>query len=363
MLILAVFVPFAFVLARRYRFRQSIPLIVVGFSFALPFAWNGYSLEQVAVKAVAQIEVPANFVLVDGKDLGYPTLGRGFITPQRLDAINSFRAALDTLRKPGETYFDLTNSSGMHLMLNLRYPSPYPYFLAVTAAIQERIIKRLSIEKPAVVWVAPAMDFDRGVASLRAYRVYRWFVMQGYRYVNVGNYGFLLSAERYQERFPSFGTKPQVSEGLVSVFHRPELDSLPIAWGKSFDRLSALVEQQALAFSSVENPKKDGNTRVFDIVLEKELEGKSSDYLLLKFDIGASQHPTFKAILRWKDAEGAYEKSQGFRFSISAGTLVVPLASDPRWLLGRVKNVQLKVLGIGSRVNFRLQEIAALRLK
>jgi hypothetical protein len=363
MLVLAFFIPFAFALAKRFRLKTCIPVVFIGFSLSIPFTLSNFSLTEIANKTVAKVNVPADYVLVDGAQEGMPLIGRQFVLANQLAEIRNFKETLFDLMTSEKEYFDLTNYSAMHLIMNLEYPSPYPYFLAVNTAIQQRVVERLKLEKPAVIWVAPAFELDFGVASLRAYRVYRWLLLNGYKFISTGAYGFLLSPERFNQLYPQEVNSTQLTDGLVKVFYRPELKNLPIAWGKSFLSLQSLVNERKLAFSSSDASAEYKNAKAIEVSLNQSLIGRDCDYLMIDISVKDARHRKSKASLQWKEQDQEFTPERSFNLNISAGKLILPLASDPRWLLGKPKDFRLIITGSGKKSIWKVESISALSLK
>jgi hypothetical protein len=363
MLVLAFFIPVAFALAKRFRLRNCIPVVFFGFSLSIPFTLSNFNLNVIADKTLAKVGIPADYVLVDGAQEGMPLIGRQFVLASQLASIRNFKETLFNLMTSEKEYFDLTNYSAMHLIMNLEYPSPYPFFLAVNTAIQERVVERLKLEKPAVIWVAPAFELDFGVASLRAYRVYRWLLLNGYKFISTGAYGFLLSPKRFNQLYPQEANSTQLTDGLIKVFYRPELKNLPIAWGKTFLSLQSLVNERKLDFSAKDISVDDNNAKTIELSLEQSLIGKDCDYLMIDISVKDARYRKSKASIQWKEQDQEFTPERSFNLNISKGKLILPLASDPRWLLGKAKDFRLIITGSGKKSIWKIESISALSLK
>ncbi len=357
MLMLSFFIPYTFILGKKFKLKNILPVIIVGFAISIPYFYKAYGCADIINKTIYRPVLPANYVLLDDKE-SYPELGKLFVSNARLAEIQSFKDAVSGLLDKGETYFDFTNNSVFHLILNLEYPSIYPFFSAVNRQIQNRIIEKIKKDPPSVVWIAPAIEFDRGAASLRAYRIYRWFLTNDYRYVKRGIYSFLVSPQKYTQLSLNDYNKDLIPNELLEIYFRPALDYVPNAWGRSFESLIKLVD--------VQNPQhliSQENSRSIKITFKSELSGKDADYLLLDISKNLPVKNEILAKLSWIEEGEIFSNDKYFNFSLKAGKLIIPVGSDPRWLLGNPKELLLTILNPRKKIIWKVEEVRILKLK
>ncbi len=373
MLELAFFLPLAFALIFRRSGQIALPSLFVGFLVGIPLWEHSYSLDRVAASASAEIEVPTNFRYVKGADQGLPALGNGFITQEKLAEIESLHHVIAPMLKEGETYFDLTNRSLFYRAFNLKYPSPYPGVHAVNALIQDRIVKRLEAESPPLCFIAPMMEIDKSSAGLRSYRVYRWFILKGYRLYERAGFSFLVRPDRFEELAPDHKVTAEELDRMAQIFLHTALEKVPRAWGKSLDTLLRLVNSRDLAFARL-NPIAQkklnegwleviGRPSSFDIRLEQPLDGSLADYLLLNFERSTSGKKKVPLVVFYRSEGESFDIKRSYKFDLSPGPQVVPVGADPRWLLHKVSELRFEMHGEVTGARWRLRSVKALQIK
>ncbi|MCO6430298.1 MAG: hypothetical protein J5J00_05505 [Deltaproteobacteria bacterium] len=372
-LTLAIFIPVTFAFAARHLSWLPFPAILAGLCAGIPMAFNGDTPRSIGITSVQQVGVPPEFERSNPNDSVTPGLDLVFMPPGKLLQIKNFRAALDTFLMPGETFVDFANRGIFHFIFNLPYPAPYPFVHAVNSAIQTRMIQRLEKENPVVVWLSPAYEIDRGPPSLRAYRLWRWLMLRGYRYKNILGFGFLVRPDRLLEKFPNENLD-RLPTGLLADAVRPQLDGLPKAWGRSYELLRSKVSEQDLAFTTNTSPdtvldndgfftpgsKKSSLSLIFDV----PLIGSDADYLLLELEGKGSPAPRTAMQLSWTDASQQTALSnQNFRFRAAPGTLIIPVGHHPAWLLGRPALLTFSFPRARQDLKWKIKRVAALKLR
>ncbi len=276
------------------------------------------------------------------------------------------KEALSKLLKPGETYLDLTNHSARYFYLG--YPVPVlegAFYNAPATKTQLRMLEQIKKDPPPVVLVEGAnFYFDGGSASLRTPLLYRYFVLS-YVPVKYGEYILLVKPDRAQlfqsdrnpaiTRLPRDGTKMNVSideDGLSLLDHAfpaDQLDWIPVSWGRSWKSLSPLLRPVAKVdwnrpvkiYDLIESAENgtfivNGNYgRVIFDISQLGLSGSRAGYLSFDFRVSQSSQPgTVPALLiSWKSADPAPQGNNRVLFYAWSSKILVPLGSNPRWLL------------------------------
>ncbi|MBP1173300.1 hypothetical protein JOE49_000552 [Paenibacillus sp. PvR133] len=325
---------------------------------------------RITEKLVQPMVVPENAIFVNGAKQGLPDVGEGFIAKERWQEMLDFKTVLSKMLKTGETYADLTNRTLFYEITNKKVPTFYSAdYLAANKEIQEKMIKNLDKEAPPLVFIGPAIRHDGGPASIRAYRLYKWFLERDYVYYQYNSLQFLVSKQRMLETKAYDGTTDTDENELRAVFHQKDLQSLPVAWGRNFkemkDRFQSLPDDYMSLSESNEIIKEadgsivtNGNDPYVSFKFDSSMQGKDADFLLIDLNIIGSQEP-FQGQLFWNSSNRKsekYDEDHSFLFNVVSGQLLIPLGSDPDWLknshnelrfdIGDKANVKVKINSI-----------------
>ena len=290
---------------------------------------------RVAGQAVAIHQLPDDFPLVAGRELGLPNVGLVAGDPELLDEIVELKRALDPLLGPGETYLDLTNRSAYYYYLDRPVPALYAAnYVAATAGIQGRMLDQLREHRPRVVLIGPAVVLDMAPASLRSYLLYREFAT---RYVTIrrGRFTLLVDPALAPEAGPPGG--PEQLALLDEAFPVGELHRLPASWGHSAAALApgfrvvAAVGPGRLGpvAGAVAGPRgtftpTGPETELAYRIDDLGLDGRDADFLALDFDyVRTPGSPAARVEVGW-DADG-HRIDAALRFEAARSTLLVPL--------------------------------------
>lgn len=294
-------------------------------------------LTELASLPAATSIVPSGWTLFEGKDAGMPKIGTVFAPERRWSEIAGFKQVLSDFKNPKDLYLDLTNRSAFYAFVDEKCPVPIAAdYLAFNETLQNGNLKRLQDSPPAFVWLGPSMRHDGGPASLRHYRVYRWLLESGlYTVQSRGPFKFLVhNTKNPNGKLDGKLDADQIAQ-LETIFHWPELQKLPIAWGKSWDTLRSRFTSGADSVAPPELYSRKEPTRISASLQGGALRGgefPKPDFLVLEIGFESPAATTGRGTLRWR------EKSNGpvngsFHFDWKAGTVVIPVGSSPAWLL------------------------------
>jgi hypothetical protein len=217
-----------------------------------------------------------------------------------------------------------------------------PNYNAPNERIQRRMLAALEKDPPPLVWAAPAMRHDGGPASLRSYRVYRWLMDQGYRYWQADGLQFLLHPARARDMGLAEATPETDLDGLSRLFAQPDLQAIPVSWGRSFDTLAWRFQPGEVAL---------GGERLRDLVdegdgwfrvagpdpllqwrLRDPLPGSRYDFIMATITCKDGSQTPWGAQLFWAEAGQGVDDGRAYPFRGRSGEMLFPMGAHPRWL-------------------------------
>ncbi|ASR45678.1 hypothetical protein B4V02_02600 [Paenibacillus kribbensis] len=377
------FICFAFLIPALYVFflknkfnsvAYHIYLIVFAVLLGSVATFGQQQVFRITEKLMQPMLVPDNAIFVNGAKQGIPDVGEGFIAKERWKEMLDFESVLAKMLKEGETYADLTNRTLFYEITNKRVPTFYSAdYLAANEEIQEKMIKNLDKEEPPLVFIGPAIRHDGGPASIRAYRLYKWFLERDYVYYQYNSLQFLVSRQRMLETKAYEDTTNAGENELRTIFHQKDLKSLPVAWGRNFkemrDRFQSSPDNMSLSGSNEIVKEADGsivtngNDPYVSFKLDHTVKGKDADFLLIDLNIIGTQEP-FQGQLFWNSSNRKgekYDEDHSFLFNVVGGQLLIPLGSDPDWLRNTHNELRFDI-GDKANVKVRINSIQLVRL-
>lgn len=284
--------------------------------------------------AFTAVTVPQEFVLVRGSDWAMPKLGAVFAHPDRWRELIAIRDLIRNSKPPTENYLDLTNRSLVYALLDERVPVPLASdYHAFDEGFQARNLAALEGNPPALVWLAPSIRHLEGPASIRSYRVYRWLMESDLYSLSVKKpFAALIHKEKNPNARISGPMDAKELETLNAILQPRELQRLPYAWGRNWDRLAARFETRPTSFA----PHEAGHWSV----AADAVEGTSGRADFLRLDIpGDPRSPWRQGQILWTSADGG---KGAVSFEWKPGRLLIPLGTAPRWLVGgKITDVEL----------------------
>ncbi|MCP3745971.1 hypothetical protein [Paenibacillus sp. A3M_27_13] len=329
---------------------------------------------RITEKLIQPMVVPDNAIFVNSAKQGIPDVGEGFIAKERWKEMLDFKTVLSKILKKGETYADLTNRTLFYVITNKKVPTFYSAdYLAANEEIQEKMIKNLDKEAPPLVFIGPAIRHDGGPVSIRAYRLYKWFLERDYVYYQYNSLQFLVSKQRMLETKAYKGTADASENELRAVFHQKDLQSLPGAWGRNFkemkERFQSVPGNMSLSGSNEVVKEADGsivsngNDPYVSYKLDLPVKGKDADFLLIDLNIMGSREP-FQGQIYWNSSNRKSEKyneDHSFLFNMVSGQLLIPLGSAPDWLRNNHNELRFD-FGDKANVKVKINSIKLIKL-
>ncbi|WP_141336629.1 hypothetical protein [Paenibacillus sp. tmac-D7] len=361
--------PFLLIFKHKYRMLSLGTVIFLGFTVGLGSIFVITDYSKYVEKEIKPISVPSQLALVDGKTIGLSHLGTIFVDQNRLDELIRIKDTMDGLLQDGETFADLSNRSLLYYLLEKKVPSLYSAdYLAANESIQEKMIKHLEKENPPVVFIGPSIRHDGGPSSLRSYRVYRWFLEQGYQFYTAKNLQFLLRADRYEQMGLN---KPlnQIAE-LKKVFSQKDMVFIPSIWGRNYanmsNRFSEIpIKRELEHVNQITNDANGWSHIVGDDPyltwrFSSAIRGMDVDFVAFTIELQEQDQQGFRFQVYW-DQDGIIREQNSFYFNGNEGTFLLPMGSDPSWLLNEnINYIRLDVDGL--KEPFKIKNIKYLKL-
>lgn len=263
---------------------------------------------------------------IDGNSVGLPGLGTALVptlarlTPGAPDApIKPIAGLISKMLDADETYLDLSNRQALYQYTNRAVPTPFAAFIyAATEGQQNQMIDALRERPPPVVLLSGPAHQVLGLPQLRAYRVTRWLLEEGYQLFESAEGSRLLVRPDRSNRASEAGLTLMPPSLLDFNMLDPAWSGLPNAWGQSFPEMAWRFKERAnlLAESS------KGALR-FDLT---RTSAPRPDFLLLELDCPEGAFQTVELV--WVE-----ETAVEHRLSVSAGRkTLVPLGAQASWV-------------------------------
>jgi hypothetical protein len=314
---------------------------------------------------------------VDGAALGMPNLGRVRLEDSHVKRLVGVKTELDKLLDPQETFMDMTNRGAQYFYFDRVPPSDLSAFYnMITIGQQQRAIAGLQKHNVQVALIGADNTLLDGLpASLRAPLVYRHLLLN-YVPVTLGGYDFMVRPERLA-RVGLTGVAGQPDEEAFKILDRdfllPNLEGLPLTWGKSegslADRMREILKLDSTRLGELADAARadEGVYRAtgpapkitFDLA-SSNLRGRDAGLLRFSYAcLGKRAKPTF--FVRWTDEDGAHGR---LRFPGRKGDMIVPLDAAPRWLLsGRLQTLTIEMTHAAGCETFALRDVALAQRK
>jgi hypothetical protein len=347
---------------------KPILLLFVGYAF-VAFMLPGQlqaDLTYVRFKSATLLtptSYPPGQVLTRGPDVGLPAIGRLSADAPTTNEIRALKHALSMLLRPDETYADLTNRQAFYYYLDLPVPQLYVEYVASSEKMQERMIQQWRADPSPVVLIAPAEVFDGGLPSLRCYRWYRE-LLSAYTPIVIDGFTFLVGPKRLPDNALTASKRSAI---LDSVFFAADLRALPSAWGRSWSLLKPRFKKVADVPVEPDATPDAAVTRSATFNLEPlNLTGADADFATVDFVLGkepalgpAQADPT--VTISWTSVGEKQPPKQSFL--AKSATVLLPLGSQPRWLLSdKLQTLRLDLVNPGSVTVFGVKGLTLWKL-
>lgn len=355
--IFAVLIPLLIRASKRSNEKPAMFLCSFFLGISLvPFQIN---LPAIAKSAVAPTEISSDMVWFNGAANGLPMVGETFMQGDQLEMITGFKQVADSVLKPGETFYDLTNFLAYYYFLDKKVSSIYAGYYTVTSEVlQNKVIAALEKSPPPLVLAAPAREYFEP-ASVRSYRVYRWFMQKGYVPFVFRGMGYLVKSDRCKQLPIPIQTESSMTDDLSRMFAPGPLGLIPVAWGRSLDELARRFDKVKVA-TSISTMSGSVNKIIANRVncnIEGGINGGFADFLLLRINAKSRPEPLLVK-LHWASPERSDNELEFY--AVPEAPLLVPIGSHPAWLrTARVDQLNIEITGAPATI----EQVEFLHLK
>jgi hypothetical protein len=259
---------------------------------------------------------------IDGAAEGIPALGTGLMSPSLIVLVKPVHDLVDSVLTAHETYLDLTERNSNYFYLGRRVPVESGAVATMaTQGMQTRSIARLRADPVPLVLVDAGYTTSQPFPPpLRTPLLYRHLLAE----LDAGRYAVWTDGRLTALIEPGRAPSPVLSreEGIArldSIWARPNLHHLPMAWGASADTIAEDLRPLPATVTH------DG--RLVEVALGQP---GAIDFLGLTL---TCMGETGDATLSWE----AGAEAPSFTFSPSTGLALLPLDIWPSQALAPVK--------------------------
>ena len=284
---------------------------------------------QVLAKA-STIPTESSLKLQDAGLFGLPHLGIGKFPPGHLEEEQALKEGLDRFLAPEETFLDLTMEGLNYYCSQRPMVTEYPvYYVFPGDAPQFRAIDQLRRHNVRVSLLDPFF-FDNSPSPLRAHYLYRFGLLNGLPMEISPRKTLLMPPEYFSRAGITAPNKAEALQLLDKQFVQDNLNLIPVVWGRGYRKFAKdlhLVRTLKPAEVIV-----NGSTKEFRYPISAPLRGTEAGLLVIDVDMDPNAIWTMTA--RWPDGDIPASNNH-IKFILGKGTLIIPLDTSPRWLLGR----------------------------
>jgi len=270
---------------------------------------------------------------LDGKAAGIPNLGTYYASQLEVNALTDISYVLE-----GEdSFLNLTNYAAYHSIFGRKVVEPFhSIYNTIGEPMHNKYLETIKENPPDVALVYPSVEWDGGPLSLRAYPIYRWLLLEGYRPYKHNTIVFLLS-----ERAAGQTKYERADDDFRLLMRKPNLRYLPIYWGGK-ELVENRVEGTGIYPRKVGtfNIEENGGLSVItkpgsyiEYKLDYPISGIENDFIRLDLASPHNFRHVEDFIIAWASEGEPFLEDDEFLFKGSNGTLLIPMASSPTWAL------------------------------
>jgi len=277
--------------------------------------------------------ISTEYIEFDGESAGISNLGTFYSRQAEIYHLSEISHVLD-----GEySFLNLSNNAAYHSIFGKKAYEPYSsIYNTMNSAMHYQYINVVKDNLPDVALVHPGVAMDGITISIRAYPIYRWLLVQGYRPYKLNEVVFLLSEDSAKRDMYE-----RADAEFTNYVHPGNLGYLPILWGSE-----GLVENRVVStgifpqITDMFNIAEEngvtlvtGNDAFIEYRLEIPINGLDHDFIRIKLDAPYSLRNEGDYLIYWANQGEAFHEDRNFMFRGNNGTLLIPMGSNPSWAL------------------------------
>lgn len=326
-----------------YLYRKEIAikwlaLLICGVCLCVGFYVTFPPYLQIHEKANSTVNVPEDAIYVKPEETGLQNLGYAFIqNEQYLHEAMVINEVCNYVLNDNQTYYDFTDKSIYYLLTNRKVPGLYASSLvAANENIQNECINVLKENDVAVIFINQPLRYIGVNESLRAYRIYRYFMNQNYEFISYKGCNFLIRNDidilPIQKGIDLVDKEKNSTDNrLDDLFHQPDLMQLPYQWGHSFKIMQDRFSSRSIPQISQELLKVGDEPNMVYLKMEQEVSGNKGEFLRIKLKF--NDNKSHNAILNVKGIDkNGNALFEEFRFMALSDNLLIPIGSSPNCL-------------------------------
>lgn len=290
-------------------------------------------------KTNAVVYVPDEAVFVTPKESGLGKLGNAYVGDLGfLHEAMALNEICTYLLNENQTYYDFTDKSIYYYLTGMKVPGKYvSSMVAANEELQKEVITRLRENDVPLIYMNKPLRYMGVSESLRAYRIYRYFMLQDYKYITYKDCDFLVRGDLDLSPLANEIVEYDISELISNPKAEISMDGFAKDIVKEFgggewDTLNDLV-------FSEENLQITGTDPFIRFQVDRDVEISELD--VVEITLGSQDSMVGQL---WIDTDkGASTEEQTLYFEIEKGHAVIPVQkfSVFHGIEGKVKNIRV----------------------
>lgn len=348
-------------------FSNNLRIIFIGLTLGFVYMINGNNIGHEVENIQKLYIIPGGFTYVEGKEIGIPKLGKGFLKKDTLGSLEVIKENLRKLVPVGERFWP----SGKRELLYI-FDSKIPVkidSMKLTKSLKssEENIKMLEKNPPAVI--TDVLDYE-------SYYTFRWILNHGYVMYNDRGETFWIRPDIYEK---TFGNLSEAQREIVNIYPSIKFGSIPYSLGNSMKTLNNIfIDKKEINIDNLksleynqmekigENKFKilEKNDPFFVIDLPNSIYGKNFDFVFIELDSNFLKKDTKKVKIQifWDSKELSLSENRTVRFNYENGKFLIPFGSHPAWLSSNITKLRIDFDNADPGMEFKIKKLEFLRL-
>ena len=348
-------------------FSNNLKTIFIGLALGFVYMINGNNIGH-EVKNIQKLYIiPNEFTYVEGKKIGIPKLGKGFLKKDTLGSLEVIKENLRKLVPNGERFWP----SGKRELLYI-FDSKIPVkidSMKLTKSLKssEENIKMLEKNPPAVI--TEVLDYE-------SYYTFRWILNHGYVMYTDRGETFWIRPDIYEK---TFGNLSEAQRKMLDIYPSIKFDGIPYSLGNSMKTLNNIFldkkeininDLKSLEYNQMEKISEnkfkilEKNDPFFVINLPNSISGKDFDFVFIELGSNFSKKDMKKVQIQifWDSKELSLSENRTVRFNYENGKFLIPFGSHPAWLSSNITRLRIDFENADPGMEFEIKKIKFLKL-
>jgi len=353
---------------------RSVIAILIGISFSTSFLLTGTKIGNETNTIVNSYIVSEDYAYLKDEYSYNNKLGKGFITKNGLNIVQTVSQVMDFILKDNEKIFIFSGNQALYYIYDQKTLIPDAAIWVPSDGRTQMVDVDILGENPPML-----IQWEEGL-SIRNYYIYYWMIDNGYLPYTVNDVKFFVHPDRYREKIGdiSLAKKQLINEYDTTYFSSKYLVGLANSWGKSMDTLDSIfnvyknfnIDKLNITANNITYFNNNGN-RIYDvnyenssitIDFEENVYGKDSDFLYINLNFENEIKESSNVSIYWMGDETEIDNKRSFNFNIGSGELLIPLGAHPGWLLNKNRKICIEFNDLPLECTFYIKEMKLLKL-